>query len=158
MADQLSIRALQVAGVIYLREYCRVLSIDDPAIDSFISHAASLAVSVDLPTWEQKFHKLEITGLGDPLPKRLTTPLPIESVKVLLDLIECVAEIGVSQMYGATKLDESEAFLRRAEEIATGVGVSQIQYSRFEEDSMPAGDPWGKVVTPVILEKWLLAM
>jgi hypothetical protein len=107
-ASQLSIRAASWMAAHCVRHFCSERGISHPAIDAFCKHLEDVIVVTFLVHWDNEGNRLEITGLGDPL------PASIESVQGLNDLLCAAREVTASQMYGAWTPTKVLKFLREA--------------------------------------------
>jgi hypothetical protein len=96
----ISTRGLQAYGAACLVKFCAAKDISSPHVDELIGHLLSLLVGVDLPAWEAAGARLMLAGRGDPLPEQLSTRLPQDRIRSFQELVECVVEIGLVDMYG----------------------------------------------------------
>ncbi|PHS20557.1 MAG: hypothetical protein COA86_01005 [Kangiella sp.] len=146
----MNIREMQVIGAIYFKKYCYLKKISHPSVDEFFWYLLSLASAEDLPEWESRGCQLSLSGRGDELPADLEASLSEDDSSELSLMSELVCEIGLSQMYGATKLEEVRSFYSNAENLALKCGVAKINLSEY---SIP-GTGWGQPVSEETVKVW----
>lgn len=91
--DNLSIRAKTYIGVKLFEKYCARENIEHEAIDEFCNHMKSLAVTTNIPDWDNNANSLSITGLGDDLPHDIT------ELKRVNDITCFIREISATPIY-----------------------------------------------------------
>ena len=90
-----SVRAASWLAAQCVRQFCRVHSISHQGIEAFCRHLEDAAVAESLVAWDAESTKLEVTGLGDPL------PTSIGKIAGLSELLCAAREVTASQMYAA---------------------------------------------------------
>jgi hypothetical protein len=118
-----SVRQLQFYAGLCFRQFCLEKKIDHPAIDAFLKHLFSLASIESISEWPTNGAKLELTGLGDPLPDSLLAILPAALVEPFDHLSGNCIEVGMVDLWGAES-DEPLRFVRRVIEILDRQGIA----------------------------------
>jgi len=95
-----------------LRYFIEQQNLNDDRLTRFCSHISQLVFANDVPNWDNEAMKLEIDGMGDPL------PVELENIDGLFELVISVREISASQIYGAFQPDAVINFLKKAIEIS----------------------------------------
>ncbi len=147
---QLSIRAASWIGAQCLRKFCREHLVSDPRIFEFCDSIEEVATTEDLPAWERRGAKLEVSGLGDPLPSDL------EAITGLQALVQSVHEIAASQMYAAWRPAQVERFLGEAIRLS-GLDLARDVNLQALGGHDPGREGWGQPVTTDILATWSAA-
>jgi len=150
---QFSIRAMQVLGAIAVQRYCSRHRISDRALDFFVEHLWRLASASSLPEWEKDGATLEITGLGDPLPKRIRDRISVQQAGELQQVCEAALEIGMSQLYSDPDPDGAERFLQSAARLA-GFDLDAASIPPLFLEHAPGKSGWGTPVSKELLKKW----
>ena len=104
-----SVRYLQFEGALCLAAFCTHFGIRHNDIAEKISHQLALLQCDSLPDWCDKVSQLQLTGLGDPLPKDFVIPQALK--KDFLELLNFSTEIGVVDMY-SMQSDRPSRYLR----------------------------------------------
>jgi hypothetical protein len=101
----LSNRKLQAIAALCLAQFCTVHRISHPSIDQLLEHLFKMLAIDNLATWDRESRKLELRGLGDPLPASLAAILPPHLANSFDRLHQFAVEVGMVDMYaGATDL------------------------------------------------------
>lgn len=150
---QLSLRAMQVLGAIAVEHYCSRFHIADPAISSFTGHLWLLATAKSLPAWETAGSTLEISGLGDPLPERITSRLSPDRADQLSRLCDFAREISGSQMWTAYQPDKARSRLAEALRIS-GLDKEWVRLAEVFAKHEGSANGWGDPVPQALLWEW----
>lgn len=137
--EHFSIRAKTFVAACALEKYCTASGIKNVAVDQFCSHMKSLATADNITSWDSEANQLEITGMGDPLPKTLGNE------SLLNEIAECVREISAVNIYGAYRPLETQTFFMRAMEICDFY-ISPEQLKSFKEHSA-CSRGWGTALS-----------
>jgi hypothetical protein len=92
-------REKQAFAALCLAKFCNKNNIYHESIKKLIEYLLSILIIESLPEWEKGLNKLEVNGLGDPLPKDLEITLN-SKLELFMNLIENVVEISMVDMYG----------------------------------------------------------
>lgn len=111
--SKLSTRAMQAYGAACITKFCSVSSITSEHVTALIDHLLGVLTTSYLPDWENAGARLSLSGRGDPLSEDLVTRMPSGLVQSFHNLVECVVEIGLADMYGADTRVPAQ-FLQRA--------------------------------------------
>jgi len=102
----------QVFAAKCFSKYCEEKGIVHPSIDALIEHLMSIATFENIVDGERKGAQLELAGRGDEIPKSLDSILALEDKSFFIELVDCVVEVGIVDMYGAATA-ESTFFLKK---------------------------------------------
>lgn len=153
LMKQLSLRAMQVLGAIAVDYYCSRFRISDPAISAFTGHLWLLATTKSLPAWETAGSTLEITGLGDRLPERITNRLSQERADELSQLCDFAREISASQMWTAFKPDEARSLLTETLRISE-LDKKLVRLAEVFAKHEGGSNSWVDPVPQALFEEW----
>jgi len=148
-----SIRSQQAIGASLVERFCLNHQISNASVSAFITHLWNLALAVDIPAWDKAGAALEISGRGDSLPGVIIEEIGSERASGLARICECVAEIGLSQLYGAYRPAESLRFLNLAAEEA-GIGLAGFEVAGAFQQHEPGSDGWGSAISKGELCRW----
>ncbi len=157
MKDMLSLlttRKKQAFAALCLAKFCSVLKIIHYTISELTEHLLSILICHNLSDWEYKGTRLELTGQGDPLPESLKKIIPKDKFETFNRLLECVVEVGIIDMYGATT-DEPSRFLHECVKILEDCGIVppnvedifEIQQSENKQEN-----GWGAPISAIEYE------
>jgi len=149
-------RNLQAIGAVTLELYCKQKNVECSILSDLIRHLKNVLVQRSLSTWEQECIKLEGCCRGDFLPKQVSMLIDNPVTRMQLErLINCVVEIGMVDMYGAST-DEPRKAVEFAITIARQNGLALNSLQRVllncHGDAHPLQD-WGETVTSEDAEK-----
>lgn len=119
---KLSTRLMQAYGAACIAKYCSVKSISSEHVVALIEHLLNVLTTSNLPDWERSGTRLALSGRGDPLPDELLARVPASDVQTFDELVQCVVEIGLVDMYGA-ETTEPARFLERVVSILRSSSV-----------------------------------
>ena len=103
MLENASTSNRQVFGAACLYQYCAAKGIQHCAsVVELIGHLKSISASENLPAWEAAGAALQLSGRGDALPAEIESLLSEKDAVEFGMLVECVVEIGIVDMYGAS--------------------------------------------------------
>lgn len=123
MLEDASAANMQVFGATCLYQYCVAKGIHSCAsVVELIDHLKSISASEDLSEWEAAGAVLQLGGRGDALPGEIESLLGQKEAVEFGILVECVVEIGIVDMYGAST-DLPLQFVRRTIEILERAGI-----------------------------------
>ncbi len=145
MFENYSIRQMQLHAAICLWNFCSHLKISHPSIDELLRHLCSIMTASNLADWERNGAMLVITGRGHLMPEDVMRVVPVEEFKDFFHLVECVVEVGIVNMYGATT-EEPRQFLIECTDILRSKGImlpdSEVILTRQADT-----DAWGSPIT-----------
>lgn len=117
---RLSTREKQAYAAVMFKEFCKKYDIENHLIDDLIAHLFSILVSENLPEWEQEGKVLEFSGREDDFDAMDWSTAIDDCLKEdLFEIIRCVVEVGLIDMYGAdtglplTFLKETKSILKK---------------------------------------------
>jgi hypothetical protein len=148
-----SVRSQQAIGAALIERFCFNHQIFSDAVSAFITHQWDLATVVDIPAWDKAGAELKVNGRGDPLPGILIEELGSERAFGLARICECVAEIALSQLYGAYRPAESLRFLNLAAEEA-GICLVGFEAAGIFQQHEPNLNGWGSPISKEELCRW----
>lgn len=96
----LNVRKMQFYGALCLWRFGKAINFLPDSILELADHLTSILCAADLPKWEERAGRLQITS-GDPLPDEVIKHAPENYLSDLSRLIEFSIEIGIVDMYGA---------------------------------------------------------
>ena len=146
-----TIRQLQFNGGVCVALFCKHFGIKHPFIDKFIVHQLNLLCAKNLPEWEGRGCRLNLSGLGDPLPKEIVTLLNGRNREPFKLLIEVSAEIGLIDMYGRES-DQPSRFFKRCCDILT---EQEIHLPFGSEDKRIEILTWGEPLNQIEFQQAL---
>lgn len=150
---QFSIRSQQAIGAALVEKFCRDHGISNASVSAFVAHHWNLAIAADVPAWDIAGTELEVSGRGDLLPSSLVEQLGGEISNRLARICQFVAEIALSQLYGAYRPAESYRFLNLAADEA-GVCLTNFEASDAFQEYEMASEGWGPVISQEELYRW----
>jgi hypothetical protein len=154
--DQISVRACQVIAAICVDRFCREHGASHPAITAFIQHLWGFAtVSNEFVAWEKSLTRLELHGLGDPIPPGVLSSIPKVIRSDFAELIEAASEVVMCDAYGAVT-DEPHRYLRSAFAVLRRNGISPPDLSEFYVSSFSQNHGLGDPVPTDVLSRWRL--
>ncbi|MCE2029459.1 hypothetical protein [Sessilibacter corallicola] len=134
-----NVRVASWLGAECVSSFLQRNDIVDRRLEDFTNHMSSLVFSENVPEWDDVAMKLQIDGMGDPLPDHL------DSLVGLDELLISVREISASQIYGTFYPREVESRLIKAIEISR-LDLSNYNLFRMVRVSTkPEG--WGPPLT-----------
>lgn len=142
-AGLISVRQKQAYAGLCLLAFCRHFNVQQPALFALAKHLFSMLSAVDLPAWEERGTKLELSGFGDPLPEELKQKFPKIIQASAEEIVNCASTIGVVDMYGALT-DRPDEYLRVVVRLVTEAGVSVPDTTPLT--SLPMESGWGEAV------------
>lgn len=145
--SRISIRALSWVGAQCVRHYCAHRGIEDERVWAFCSYIEDLATTDDIPAWDDRGRKLQVSGLGDPLPGDL------QSDRDLVLIVHHVHEISASQIHGAWQPSMAVSFVRAAATVA-GYNLDDLRRVQILGAHEPGQDGWGDPIDDVTRESW----
>ena len=141
--SNLSTRMKQAWGALCIAIYCNEKGIRHPSIDQLIPQLLALLVAPCLPQWETNLCKLDLHGLGEPLPPDLETLLVPQTRNEFYELIENTVEIGMSDMWVANTSRPLEHALKCAEILKrNGIDPPAVD-ALFPSHEDDLGGDWG---------------
>jgi hypothetical protein len=141
-------RALQAYAALCLVGFCRAKAIRDSTINALVEHLLRLLVEDDLPDWERRGARLELSGRGDAPPPRLLQKLPVDLHGDFAKLVENVVEVGIVNMYGACTSHPADFVLKCVRLLQKhGVLVPDAALVSRAEDGSVRLPEWGQCWT-----------
>jgi hypothetical protein len=154
--DRISFRARQVVAAICLDRFCTKYGVSHPSFSQFIEHLWGFA-TVSGPgafvEWDRGFGKLEVTGLGDPIPDKSLAGVPGSIRHDLEILVESASEIVMCDAYGAAT-DASNVHLRAIFDVLRRHRVSIPDLAPFAASPAQEMNGWGAPVSREVLDQW----
>jgi len=145
--NRLSIRAASWLAAQCVRDFGNRHCPGDKDLEAFCQFLEEVAWAEDLPKWDSKDRELAITGLGYPLPDKLS------EVGGLFELVDSAREVSASQMYGAYEPAEVSQFLGRAISIS-GFDLNSHINMEALRSHRPGVSGWGDPVPKSEIENW----
>ena len=146
MVLPINVRVASWLGSKCLEHFAMVNCLNDSRIKDYCLHISNLVYTNDVPNWDDQSMKLDITGLGDPLPSDL------KLVDHLDEIIDLVREISAIQIYGKYKPEEVTRCLKKV------ITLSKMDLSDFNLKEMSsisvAPEGWGPSLTEDIVKRF----
>lgn len=148
----LSLRAKTAIGVFCFELYCDKNNIKNKDIDLFNVQMLRLLEADNIPKWDRDCNQIEITGMGDPLPKEIIEKYPLFADNILI-ITENIREITASQMYGGYTPKGAIQFLKKAIEYCE-IDLDKFIDVKIFKEHKPGLDGWGNPLDIGLIEKW----
>ncbi|RZJ61822.1 MAG: hypothetical protein EON49_04190 [Acidovorax sp.] len=143
-----SIRAASWVAAQCLRRFCEDRNITHLELENFVKHLEDAAISTSIVDWYSLGSKLQVNGLGDPLPS------PLDGIPQLVEVIEEAREIAASQMYSAWDPEEVLAHLAA---LAVHTGFKPLYLVRTALRLQVADETgWGSAISKRVRDDWTI--
>lgn len=143
-----SIRAASWVAAQCLRRFCKDRNLTHSDLENFVKQLEDAAISTSIVDWYTLGSKLQVNGLGDPLPP------PLDSIPQLVEVIEEAREIAASQMYSVWVPKEVLAYLAA---VAVLTGFEPQHLARTALRLQAADDTgWGRAISKRVRDGWTI--